>query len=136
MGRTKEASELVSKVGFNHGFIKISNNDFVFNDYKIIIRSTGRTKEKNGYHIHFLGITYSKLRKACCGNAYLLLVLEEEQKILYIPVEKALEILENFNLTDKDQIKFQIFERGTYFAISGSGGRHINVSQFFNAKPF
>mgnify|MGYP001325815100 CR=1 FL=1 len=110
MGRTKEATVLVDRVGEMHGFKKLVNNDFVFGKNRIVIRSA-EPEVDNGYNRYFLGVTVSKLQKVPPDQIYLLLVLGDEDKIIYLPGDVALKLFENVPLVSKDQVKFSVWER-------------------------
>jgi hypothetical protein len=135
MGRTKEATVLVNKVGKIHGFEKIANNDFVFGNNKIVIRSA-MPEIENGYKKYFFGVTHSKLLENKPDETFLILVLGDEKKIIYLPGEKALELLETAPLLENDQVKFVVWERYSYFAFVVTGKSNIEISRYFNANPF
>ncbi len=135
MGRTEEATVLVDRVGDIHGFKKLSNNDFVFGKSRIVIRSA-EPKVVNGYKKYFLGVTFSKLLEAPPDQTYLLLVLGDEEKIIYLPGDVALNILKNVPIVAKDQVKFKVLERGNYYALSATGIQNIVISKYFNASPW
>lgn len=135
MGRTKEATVLVDRVGAMHGFKKLVNNDFVFGKNRIVIRSA-EPEVDNGYNRYFLGVTVPKLQEVPPDQIYLLLVLGDEDKIIYLPGDVALKLFENVPLVSKDQVKFSVWERGSYYALSATGIQNVVISQYFNASPW
>ncbi len=135
MGRTKEAIVLVDRVGEMHGFKKLANNDFVFGKSRIVIRSA-EPEVDSGYNKYFLGVTFSKLQEAPPDQTYLLLVLGDEGKIIYLPGDVALRLFKNVPLVSNSQVKFTIWERGNYYALSATGVQNVVISQHFNANPW
>jgi len=135
MGRTKEATILVDKVGEIHGFEKLANNDFVFGKNRIVIRSA-EPKSENGYNKYFLGVTYSKLTEAPPDQTHLLLVLGDESKVIYLPGDIALKLLKKLPILPNDQVKFNVWERGSYYGFSATGRQNIDISRYFGANPW
>ncbi len=135
MGRTEKATVLVDRVGEIHGFEKLSNNDFVFGKNRIVIR-TAEPKPDHGYNRYFLGVTFPKLQEAPPDQTYLLLVLGDEKKIIYLPGDVALKIFKNVPIVENDQVKFKVLERGNYYSLSATGVQNVVISQYFNASPW
>ncbi len=136
MGRTVEKTVLVEKVAQNHNFDSVRNNDYKYNDLRIVIRSSSNLKQENGFNIYFLGLTAAKVLRGDPEKLVVMLVLADESRIVYLPGKIARGIFSQIPITGDGQWKFHVRERGSYLALEATGMSALKLSQYLNVKPW